>query len=264
MLARKTLPEQFLRWNRRWGAPFGRNRLPHRLALTVAPARWRPWIVGPFGFQPDNSATRRFEYPWAFHATTLRRGMTAVDLGGGLAGLQFVLDKAGLTVVNVDPSDAAPMGWPVDAATFRALNRAFGTNVELRRTFLKDAGIEDASVDRVFCISTLEHVPDDAIASILREIRRILRPGGQCVLTVDLFLDLAPFTDRATNASGRNVDLSWVVGASGLTLTTGDRAELNGFPEFDPRRVQASLGDLLYATHVPALTQALVLTRSTS
>src|SRR5439155_12736711 len=101
--------------------------------------------------------------------------------------------------------EAAPMGWPVDEATFRTLNRAFGTTVELRRTFLEDAGIENDSVDRVFCISTLEHVPDDGIASIVSEIHRILRPGGQCVLTVDLFFDLAPFTDRETNQSGRNV-----------------------------------------------------------
>jgi SAM-dependent methyltransferase len=190
--------------------------------------------------------------------------MRAVDIGGSLTGMQFVLDKMGLSVVNVDPGEAAPMGWPVDARTFKALNRAFRTHVELRRAFLEQAGIEDASVDRVFCISTLEHVPDDGIESILREVRRILRPGGQCVLTVDLFLDLAPFTDRVTNASGRNVDLSWLVQTSGLTLTTGDERELCGFPGFDPNRVQSELGDLLYATHVPALTQALVLTRPTS
>lgn len=259
MLARKEMPEHFLAWNRAWGAPTGHDRWWRRAALRVSPEQLRPRIVGPFGFQPDNSETRRYEYPWAFHATPLPRGTTAVDLGASLSGLQFALAKAGVAVLNVDPGESAVMGWPLDGSTFAALNRAFGTSVELRPCFIENAGIRSDSVDRVFCISTLEHVPDGAIESLLAEIRRILRPGGRCVLTVDLFFDLAPFTDKLTNDSGRNVDIAWLVSTSGLELVQGVTSELCGFPDFRPRDILAGLSRFLYSVRVPALAQTLVL-----
>ena len=262
MLARKDMPEHFLAWNSRWGAPHGHERWWRRGILRLSPETARPRVVGPFGFQPDNSETRRFEYPWAYYATPLHPGSTAVDVGASLSGLQFILAKAGLAVVNVDPGESAVMGWPLDSASFVALNRAFHTSVRLQPCFLEDAGIASNSVDRVFCISTLEHVPDDSIAGILHEVRRILRPGGLFVLTVDLFLDLAPFTDRKTNESGHNVDIAWLVKTSGLELVQGDPAELFGYPEFDPRQILAGLSQYLYGTRVPALAQTLVLEKA--
>jgi 2-polyprenyl-3-methyl-5-hydroxy-6-metoxy-1,4-benzoquinol methylase len=261
MLARKDMPEEFLAFNARWGAPNGRERLWHRAAARVAPGRLKPLILGPFGFQAGNSGTRRYEYPWAFHAARVRPGLRAVEIGGSVAGLQFVLARSGMEVMNVDPSEEAAMGWPLDEATFATLNRAFGTDVQLRRCFLEKARVATASVDRVFCISTLEHVPPDDVSSILREVHRILRPGGLLVLTVDLFLDLEPFTDRRENVSGRNVDVADLVRESGLELVAGERAELYGFPEFEPRAILANLSEYLYGTHAPVLAQTLVLAR---
>jgi len=190
--------------------------------------------VGPFGFQPDNNATRIFEYPWAFHAVPVGPGDMVVDLGGSLAGLQFVLSKQGARVVNVDPSESASMGWGVDERTFATLNRAFGTSVELRKEFLEDAKIEADSIDRIYCISTIEHIPIEELPSLARELRRILKPGGFAVFTIDLFFDLAPFTNRECNVSGRNIDVCWLVGQSGLELFEGETSELFGYPDFDP------------------------------
>jgi SAM-dependent methyltransferase len=45
-------------------------------------------------------------------------------------------------------------------------------------------GFRDASFDRLLCSHVLEHVPDDAAA--LRELRRVLRPGGTAILQVPL------------------------------------------------------------------------------
>jgi SAM-dependent methyltransferase len=46
---------------------------------------------------------------------------------------------------------------------------------------IDDIPVEDASFDVVLCIQVLEHVPDPAAA--VRELRRIVRPGGRVLLS---------------------------------------------------------------------------------
>jgi SAM-dependent methyltransferase len=52
-------------------------------------------------------------------------------------------------------------------------------------TDLTRPGIRDASVDLVVASHVLEHIPDDRAA--LRELRRVLRPGGMALLAVPVF-----------------------------------------------------------------------------
>lgn len=257
LIGRRGLTPELEKWARLWGAPYGR---PLRY-LIRSPAQRLRWarLVGPFAFQPDNNETRRFEYPWAYAAVTAEPVETLVEVGGSLAGLQFVLAREGIQVINVDPGNTAKRGWPVDQHTVARLNRAFRTDVELRSCFLQAAGFGEATVDCVLSISTLEHIPQDDLWSLIDEIARILRPGGRLVATVDLFLDLEPFSDRAENITGTNIDISELVRRSGLQVETGDPAELYGFPEFNPRAIMASLSEYRYGTRYPALAQAFVL-----
>ena len=259
MIGRRQLPAHFAEWNRRWGAPYGKRP---RYMIRGQAVRFRaPQVVGPFGFQPDNSITRRFEYPWAFHAVPLRPGMRAVEIGGSLAGLQFVLSREGVRVINVDPGERAAHGWPVNHESIARLNRAFGTDVELRNCYIEEAGLEDASVDLVYSISTIEHIPLELLPSILHEVERILVPGGRFVLTVDLFLDLEPFSYETENITGRNVDVRWLVETSRLELEQGERSELYGYPQFDPKRIMGKLFSYEYGHFYPSLAQAVVLVK---
>ncbi len=260
MIARKAWIDKYREWNRKWGSPSGlrtRKLVPRQLKLTMLGAR----LVGPFSFQPNND-TRGLEYPWAFEALRLLPGMRVLDIGGSLAGLQFVLDRSGCEVVNVDPGEESRgRGWPVSLATMARLNRAFGTHVTLKKCFLQDAGLAAESFDRVVSISVLEHVPQNDIAAILREIRRVLKPGGLVVLTLDLFLNVRPFTDAASNEYGCNIDARWLVEESGLKLVHGDPAELHGFPEFDPRKILEN-PELYASTKYPVMAQTLVLQKA--
>ena len=129
--------------------------------------------AGPFSIQRNNT-TRTFEYPWAFHAAALKPGMQ-LEIGGGLSGFQFVLDRNGCKVVNVDPGmEATGVGWPCDDATMGEMNRLFGTSVELRNTVVTNAGLESSSFDRAFSISVLEHLPTAEIEDAIRAVFVVL------------------------------------------------------------------------------------------
>jgi hypothetical protein len=260
MLARRDMPDEYREWNRRWGAPFGKRTFVARVVRSGAPslAKRFPNLGGPFAFQPNNE-TRVYEYPWAFFTEPIERGISVVEIGGGLSGFQFVLSKSGARVINVDPGDSASgIGWRCEPASIARLNRAFGTDVRLENTTLPEAQLPDESIDRVYSISTIEHIAVAEHPDLASEIRRILRPGGNVVLTIDLFLNLAPFTSREENRYGWNVDVRAFVEELGFQKILGDERELNGYPSFDPEHVLGELSELLYGSY-PACAQLLVL-----
>src|SRR5712664_13160 len=259
MLAPRNLPNQFAEWNRRWHAPSGRydaiaQRLGRRNFLGM-------FYRGHFGYQTNNS-TRVYEYPWAYHQiSSLGRGLRIVELGAGLSGLQLVLAREGHRVLNVDPGlEAAGVSFDLDQQLHRKLCRAFRSPVDLVSTTIGWAGIPDGSVDVLLSVSALEHFAVEALDELSIHTRRILQPRGVVILTVDLFLDLHPFCDARSNVYGRNVDLRDLLGRASLDLRTGNREELFGFPEFDPRRILSRLSKYHLGTGYPALAQCLVAT----
>jgi SAM-dependent methyltransferase len=217
--------------------------------------------MGPFAIQP-NSTTRTFEYPWAFFATPLTAGLRVLEIGGGLSGFQFVLDRHGCTVVNVDPGlEAKGVGWRCDSESIAKLNQVYGTTVELRNTTIDKANLTPESFDRVFSISVLEHLPDDDIRDALTFAYACLKPGGQFVMTVDLFLNVLPFTCRKSNKYGKNASISSFVNFAPFKLVQGRQDELYGFREFDPDRILGNL-ETYFQGDYPALVQCVVLQKS--
>jgi SAM-dependent methyltransferase len=122
---------------------------------------------------------------------------------------------------------------------------------------LGEAGLEDDSADVLLSVSAIEHFAPADLAELGEHARRILKPGGIAVLTIDLFLDLAPFTDAASNRYGTNVDVSSLLESCGLRLVEGRPEELHGFPTFDPGSIQSDLGRLFVGTY-PSLAQCIV------
>jgi 2-polyprenyl-3-methyl-5-hydroxy-6-metoxy-1,4-benzoquinol methylase len=258
MIGRRMLPTSFQKWNAKWGAPFGFGELadipiPARL---IAPDLRR---FGPFAFQGNNS-TRIVEFPWAYFAGQTSAGMRVLEGGAGLSGLQFVLSLEGCRVINVDPGHEPWHAWDGSPETHQRLNKGFGTDVELVRTRVEEFDAPESSFDRIFCISVVEHMEDENAKAAMANFGRLLKPGGICVLTVDLCLDIEPFTDVQRNSIGVNKDIAQLVGASDLELVAGYRDELLGFPEFDPAVVGGQVPDLLVGEFfIPVVAQMCVL-----
>lgn len=269
MLAPKNIPPEFNAWNQKHKAPVGANwwykyvnsqitgnnftwrnryKLPHFLIRKI----------GSFGFQV-NSLTRIFEYPWCFLATPLQPGMSAVEVGAGASGFQFVLAEAGLDITSVDPliNPSEKVDWIFSKDDFDHLNNAFGGRVKFIQDFLQNAKLESNHYDRVFSVSAIEHIPSQEVASLVKEIGRILKPGGLFLATIDLFLDCYPFTNQVSNKYGSNISVSSLVEESGLKLKIGNPGELYGYPEFDHHQILNRLDDFLVVNKV--LTQCIVL-----
>jgi SAM-dependent methyltransferase len=242
-----------------WGAPFGHAGRP---TIKFDPSTHDDIArsAGCFGAQ-RNSTTRAIEFPWAFHAVKVGSGLRTLEVGGALSGFQFALSASGASVINLDPfvrfgEDTGPPSDPESA--HRQMNMWFGTDVRLIRSDISRAGIPSGSIDVIYSISTLEHMPSDEITQLLQEARRILRPGGRMVLTVDLFLDLLPFTGHEVNKWGTNVAIAPLLHGHHMQILMGDPAELLGTPAFDARRVLRNLNHYAINEYYPQLSQLLV------
>jgi SAM-dependent methyltransferase len=261
MLARRELPAAYARWNSKWGAPSGRRVIPglRQIARSAGVTYRLAPILGPFAFQV-NSSTREFEYPWVYEALRPGRGLRVLELGGALSGLQFALARAGCEVHNVDPFlDYGDGGYgPMPEERHRQLNRSLRTDVRLHKGSLPDVELA-GDFDAIFSVSTLEHIPRGALEDTLRAVRRLLRPGGHFVCTIDLFLDLEPFCRRERNMWGTNVPPRWVADFLEMRLVQGDPAELFGFKEFEAGHILERLADFSINTLYPQLTQLIVL-----
>ncbi len=179
-----------------------------------------------------------------------------MEIGGAFSGLQFVLAKDGHEVHNVDPFfDYGRGGYSTDPVVRHAsLNRAFNTNVILNKSTLPDADLE-GNFAAVICVSTLEHLPPESIEATLETVKKLIAPGGLVVLTVDLFLNLIPFSDRATNVWGGNSSIAWIEDLLGYEMVAGDRAELYGYKEFSPDHILGRLEEFAINAGYPQMAQ---------
>ena len=118
--------------------------------------------------------SRRYEYPWA--GSWSATGETVADMGCGakFRPLKHYLARRNTVVYGVD---FLPSKEPVLPKNFVALAEDFTTKTS----------IAGNSIDRLFCISTLEEVKNIEMALV--EFKRVLTPGGIMVLTLDMAYD---------------------------------------------------------------------------
>ncbi len=116
----------------------------------------------------------------------LRADDTLLDLGCGFGRHAFEAARRGASVVAVDAGDDEVKGV---AAMFNAMVAAGELDESSHHAAVQGDGLAlpfaDASFDRVICSEVLEHIPDDLGA--MRELTRVLRPGGTMAITVPRF-----------------------------------------------------------------------------
>jgi SAM-dependent methyltransferase len=142
-----------------------------------------------------------WEFPYAIHEANLEQGMKVADVGCGNTPFTALLaQKVGAkNVTGYDPD------YIIDD------NIEGHSHFGARKSFIDALGInffndgmtkmtaEDGYFDRVFCISVLEHIDDISVKQKgLKEMARILKPGGKLILTFDCGVKL-PLNDIYQN-----------------------------------------------------------------
>lgn len=121
--------------------------------------------------------SKRWEYPWALERAALSPGSRVLDAGSGASIFPVYLAGNGHRVTAVD------------RVLPGRLDRLHDVRVHYAAGDLRMLPFAGSAFDAVFCISVLEHLLEAQIPVALREMRRVLRPGGRLLLTTDFYED---------------------------------------------------------------------------
>jgi SAM-dependent methyltransferase len=141
------------------------------------------------GYTVDQWGIKAHNRPWIEEAGRFQAGQRIVEVGGAYSRLPEYLGNR----YKVDPWVADDFGMASDEPMWarwgdpRDLPRQFPTVTYVFRR-LGDFAPElpSASFDRVFSVSTLEHIPHTAIPAVLKDMHRLLAPGGIELHTIDI------------------------------------------------------------------------------
>jgi SAM-dependent methyltransferase len=132
--------------------------------------------------------------PWAGHGSLRRRelrrilehvegdlGLTLeIGCGNGLSAA--LLGERASRVIASDLPFVDPTSHAIGLATTRSFLRQAGSDAVLAGCSGEALPLRDQTIDTVFMLYSLEHVPDRE--RCLAEVRRVLRPGGRLVNVV--------------------------------------------------------------------------------
>ncbi len=117
---------------------------------------------------------------WIMAELGQSKGLRIAEIGGGDSRLLRHLAPNN-SCVNIDKLEGFGKGPKKDPDI---------PGVEVVRSYMGefDESLEDASVDALFSISVIEHVPDEMINDCFADMARLLKPGGRMLHAIDIYL----------------------------------------------------------------------------
>lgn len=162
-----------------------------------------------FGISP---ITRHWEYPWAIINSEIRKGNRVLDAGCGDSPLLLYLYKKGYLCYGLDNkfsyeiiplssyklkfklilrlSKVYPFFFLFNPHRLEGLSnpaKALGFNIDYIKGNLTNLPFNDNTFNRIFCISVIEHLSEGDMFRAAEEFRRILKPQGLLIVTIDVW-----------------------------------------------------------------------------
>lgn len=119
------------------------------------------------------------EYPWIIYHLPEIAGKKILDAGGGRGVLQIYLALKGAELHNCDRRAAHCESWVAERA------KRFKTKIHFKNSNLMDTGYDDETFDYIVSCSSIEHNSFDDAKLVIKELGRVLKPGGSIVFTLE-------------------------------------------------------------------------------
>ena len=157
-----------------------------------------------------NHWSRSWEYPWAILASEFKdNSYKILDVGGGGSPFAKYLSEFGYESIVCDPSLNHSLNSVINrnkgiyrnirSLIFQLVLRLTGIRKQWGKpsknkndsVFYYPYSAEDIQFpnnyfDRVFCLSTMEHIPVENWNQCMNEFERVLKPGGRLIITIDM------------------------------------------------------------------------------
>ncbi|MFN0071166.1 MAG: class I SAM-dependent methyltransferase [Chloroflexota bacterium] len=134
-------------------------------------------IVNPLSYP------RLMEYQLVIDMLGELNGLRVLDVGSPKLPILLIAQHASCVLYATDIRDYF-IGSTRHFLQRMGFGDRLGRTLHLEAQDARQLTYDDASFDRLYSISVIEHIPDDGDAEAMRELARVLRPGGRAVLTV--------------------------------------------------------------------------------
>ena len=138
-------------------------------------ARWmRFWLA------PQRTVWLNTPVRWLSDALALRPASRVLDVGCGYGGVLIYLRRRVGITEPMDGLDCSHL--MVERGREEIRSRGLQDAIRLRHGVATALPYPDASLDVVLCTYVVKHLADPLFRQMLREIRRVLKPGGRLCL----------------------------------------------------------------------------------